>query len=94
MTTWSQLGIHNKPVGLMNVEGYYDPILNFIDKSIDEGFIYPSQRSIIVSASNAKELVQKLEDYVPSHDGVVAKAKWEAEEADASTSDLKTETAP
>ncbi|ESR38736.1 hypothetical protein CICLE_v10027110mg [Citrus x clementina] len=94
VTTWSQLGIHNKPVGLMNVEGYYDPILNFIDKSIDEGFIYPSQRSIIVSASNAKELVQKLEDYVPSHDGVVAKAKWEAEEAEASTSDLKTETAP
>ncbi|KAI4297826.1 hypothetical protein L6164_037691 [Bauhinia variegata] len=81
--TWAQLGIHDKPVGLLNVDGYYNFLLSFIDKAVDDGFIKPSQRNIIVSASNAKELVQKLEagllEYVPVHDGAIAKAKWEVE---------------
>lgn len=88
--TWAQLGIHDKPVGLLNVHGYYDSLLSFIDKAVDDGFIMPSQRSIIVSAPNAKELVQKLEEYVPVHDGVVAKAKWEAEQMQLNAS-LQTE---
>ncbi|KAH9759431.1 cytokinin riboside 5'-monophosphate phosphoribohydrolase LOG5 [Citrus sinensis] len=50
-----------KQVGLINVDGYYNSLLNFIDKAVDDGFISPSQRSILVSAPNAKELVQKLE---------------------------------
>lgn len=45
----------------MNVDGYYNYLLTFIDKAVDDGFIKPSQRHIIVSAPNAKELVQKLE---------------------------------
>jgi len=48
-------------VGLLNVDGYYDYLLTFIDKAVDDGFIKPSQRNIIVSAPNVKELVQKLE---------------------------------
>lgn len=88
--TWAQLGIHDKPVGLLNVHGYYNSLLSFIDKAVDDGFIMPSQRSIIVSAPNAKELVQKLEEYVPVHDGVVAKAKWEAEQMQLNAS-LQTE---
>ncbi|KAJ8772597.1 hypothetical protein K2173_027774 [Erythroxylum novogranatense] len=90
--TWAQLGIHDKPVGLLNVDGYYDCLLTFIDKAVDDGFIKPSQRSIIVSAPNAKELVQKLEEYVPLHDGVIAKAKWEAEQVELNAS-LQTELA-
>ncbi|KAL0557385.1 hypothetical protein IC582_005922 [Cucumis melo] len=88
--TWAQLGIHDKPVGLLNVHGYYNSLLSFIDKAVDDGFIMPSQRSIIVSAPNAKELVQKLEEYVPVHDGVVAKAKWEAAQMELNAS-LQTE---
>lgn len=84
--TWAQLGIHDKPVGLLNVDGYYNYLLSFIDKAVDDGFIKPSQRHIIVSAPNATELVQKLEEYVPVHDGVVAKAKWEAEQVELNTS--------
>ncbi|KAJ6906474.1 cytokinin riboside 5'-monophosphate phosphoribohydrolase LOG5-like [Populus alba x Populus x berolinensis] len=79
VTTWAQLGIHDKPVGLLNVDGYYNYLLTFIDKAVDDGFIKPSQRNIIVSAPNAKELVQKLEEYVPVLDGVIAKASWEIE---------------
>ncbi|CAH8386105.1 unnamed protein product [Eruca vesicaria subsp. sativa] len=77
--TWAQLGIHDKPVGLLNVDGYYDYLLTFIDKAVDDGFIKPSQRHIFVSAPNAKELVQKLEAYEPVSDGTIEKSKWEAE---------------
>lgn len=43
------------------MEGYYDYLLTFIDQAVDDGFISPSQRNIVVSAPNARELVQKLE---------------------------------
>ncbi|XP_021718669.1 cytokinin riboside 5'-monophosphate phosphoribohydrolase LOG7-like isoform X2 [Chenopodium quinoa] len=59
--TWAQLGIHNKPVGLLNVDGYYNSLLSFIDKAVDEGFIAPAARSIIVSAPTAQELLSTLE---------------------------------
>ncbi|KAA8528809.1 hypothetical protein F0562_036164 [Nyssa sinensis] len=91
--TWAQLGIHDKPVkplptsvGLLNVDGYYNYLLTFIDKAVDDGFIMPSQRHIIVSAPTARELVQKLEEYVPVHDGVVAKARWEVEQVELNAS--------
>uniref|UniRef100_A0A7C9D817 Cytokinin riboside 5'-monophosphate phosphoribohydrolase n=1 Tax=Opuntia streptacantha TaxID=393608 RepID=A0A7C9D817_OPUST len=77
--TWAQLGIHDKPVGLLNVDGYYNSLISFIDKAVDDGFIKPSQRHIFVSAPTAKELVQKLEEYEPVH-GVLAKAMWEVEQ--------------
>ncbi|GAB2291893.1 Cytokinin riboside 5'-monophosphate phosphoribohydrolase log5, variant 4 [Dionaea muscipula] len=61
VVTWAQLGIHDKPVGLLNVDGFYNCLLRFIDKAVDDGFIKPSERHIIVSASTAQELVHKLE---------------------------------
>lgn len=48
-------------MGLLNVDGYYNYLLTFIDEAVDDGFIKPSQRHIFVSAPNAKELVHKLE---------------------------------
>ncbi|KAL5706231.1 Cytokinin riboside 5'-monophosphate phosphoribohydrolase log5 [Ranunculus cassubicifolius] len=90
--TWAQLGIHDKPVGLLNVDGYYNFLLTFIDKAVDDGFILPSQRHIIVSAPNAKELMHKLEEYVPMHDGVATKARWEVEKEEFNAS-LKVEVA-
>ncbi|PIN06620.1 hypothetical protein CDL12_20826 [Handroanthus impetiginosus] len=78
--TWAQLGIHHKPVGLLNVDGYYNSLLSFIDKAVDEGFITPSARHIIVSAQTAHELMSKLEDYVPVHDEAASKLSWEMEQ--------------
>ncbi|KAH7553574.1 hypothetical protein JRO89_XS12G0028600 [Xanthoceras sorbifolium] len=78
--TWAQLGIHDKPVGLLNVDGYYNSLLSFIDKAVEEGFISPSARQIIVSAPTAKELVKKLEEYVPCHERVASKLSWEMEQ--------------
>uniref|UniRef100_A0A1D1YQ09 Cytokinin riboside 5'-monophosphate phosphoribohydrolase n=1 Tax=Anthurium amnicola TaxID=1678845 RepID=A0A1D1YQ09_9ARAE len=78
--TWAQLGIHDKPVGLLNVDGYYNSLLTFIDKAVEEGFISPSARHIIVSAPTAKELVKKLEEYFPRHDSIAPKLNWEIEQ--------------
>ncbi|RAL51734.1 unnamed protein product [Cuscuta campestris] len=75
--TWAQLGIHKKPVGLLNVEGFYNSLLCFIDKAVDEGFISPIARRIIVSAPTAKQLVQELEEYVPQCDEITEKLVWE-----------------
>ncbi|KAH7672141.1 Cytokinin riboside 5'-monophosphate phosphoribohydrolase LOG protein [Dioscorea alata] len=78
--TWAQLGIHNKPVGLLNSNGYYNSLLSFIDQAVEEGFINPSARHIIVCASNAKQLIQKLEDYYPCHEQVSSKLNWNYEQ--------------
>ncbi|KVI07763.1 Cytokinin riboside 5'-monophosphate phosphoribohydrolase LOG, partial [Cynara cardunculus var. scolymus] len=64
--TWAQLGIHQKPVGLLNVDGYYSSLLSFIDKAVDEGFITPTARHII--------------DYVPEQNGTGSKLSWEMEQ--------------
>jgi len=66
--TWAQLGIHKKPVGLLNVDGFYDPLLSFIDMAVNEGFIKEDARRIVISAPTAKELVLKLEEYVPEYE--------------------------
>ncbi|GFY92233.1 putative lysine decarboxylase family protein [Actinidia rufa] len=60
--TWSQLGIHEKPVGLLNdVDGYYNSLLALFDKGVEEGFIESSARHIVVSADTAEELINKME---------------------------------
>nr|VDC62499.1 unnamed protein product [Brassica rapa] len=85
--TWAQLGIHDKPVGLLNVDGYYNSLLSFIDKAVEEGFISPSARQIIISAPTAKELVKKLEEYSPCHESVASKLCWEIERIGYSSED-------
>nr|XP_043613441.1 cytokinin riboside 5'-monophosphate phosphoribohydrolase LOG7 [Erigeron canadensis] len=75
--TWAQLKIHHKPVGLLNVDGYYNSLLSFIDKAVDEGFISPIARRIILSAPKAKELVRQLEEFVPEYDEIASKLTWD-----------------
>ncbi|KAJ1394564.1 LOG family [Sesbania bispinosa] len=75
--TWAQLGIHSKPVGLLNVDGFYNSLLSFIDKAVDEGFISPKARRIIVSAPTAEQLMLELEEHVPEQDEFASKLVWE-----------------
>ncbi|XP_047319850.1 cytokinin riboside 5'-monophosphate phosphoribohydrolase LOG8-like [Impatiens glandulifera] len=79
MITWSQLGIHNKPIGLLNVEGYYNNLLALFDNGVEEGFIKPSARHIILSASTAKELLVKMELYSPFNDHVAPQESWQTD---------------
>ncbi|GJN30039.1 hypothetical protein PR202_gb18313 [Eleusine coracana subsp. coracana] len=76
--TWAQLGIHRKPVGLLNVDGYYNSLLTFVDQAVEEGFISPSAGRIIIWAPTAQELMNKLEEYVPYYDRVASGLNWEA----------------
>ncbi|KAK6802508.1 hypothetical protein RDI58_000288 [Solanum bulbocastanum] len=77
--TWAQLGIHRKPVGLLNVEGYYNSLLSFLDKAVDEGFISPIARKIIVSAQTAQQLVKQLEEHTPETDEITSNLIWDEE---------------
>ncbi|KAH7527858.1 hypothetical protein FEM48_Zijuj05G0011100 [Ziziphus jujuba var. spinosa] len=77
MITWSQLGIHDKPVGVLNVDGYYNSLLDLFDKGVDEGFIDSSARHILVIANTAEDLLKKMEDYEPVHDKVAPRQSWE-----------------
>ncbi|PHT58351.1 Cytokinin riboside 5'-monophosphate phosphoribohydrolase LOG4 [Capsicum baccatum] len=78
--TWAQLYIHDKTVGLLNVNRYYNSLLSFIDKDVEEGFINLNARQVIVSAPTTTELVEKLEEYVSCHERVASKLNWETEQ--------------
>ncbi|KAH7691766.1 Cytokinin riboside 5'-monophosphate phosphoribohydrolase LOG protein [Dioscorea alata] len=71
--TWAQLAIHNKQIRLLNIDWYYNSLILFIDQAIKEGFIKLIAHHIIVSSSNAKELIEKLENYFPCYEEVALK---------------------
>ena len=58
--TWTQLGIHRKPLGLFNVAGYYDKLLAFIDDQVAAGFVAPDHRSLLIDAHEAGPLLEAL----------------------------------
>ncbi|XP_074586676.1 cytokinin riboside 5'-monophosphate phosphoribohydrolase LOG1-like [Curcuma longa] len=63
---YAQLKIHEKPVGLLNVDGYYDDLLTLFDKGVEQGFIDDHARQIVIAGQTAVELLQKMEGYVPA----------------------------
>ncbi len=65
--TWVQIGLHQKPVALLNARGYFDPLLNFIDHALKEGFIYPEHRELVVAADTSAEALEKLSRYSFPH---------------------------
>jgi uncharacterized protein (TIGR00730 family) len=67
MLTWAQLGIHVKPVALFNVEGYYDPLLAFLDHAVAEGFIRSEHRALLVEGRDPENLLDLLAAYEPPH---------------------------
>ena len=58
--TWTQLGLHRKPCGLLNVNAFYSPLAAFIDQAVSEGFIKPIHRSIIVVDDDPERLLDTL----------------------------------
>jgi uncharacterized protein (TIGR00730 family) len=65
IVTWRQLRLHAKPIGLLNVDGFFDPLLDWIDRAFAEGFIAPKYRGLIAVSSNAGELIGLLGDLTP-----------------------------
>ncbi|KAG7802084.1 hypothetical protein KL944_002461 [Ogataea haglerorum] len=64
VTTWSQLGIHQKPVVLFNVDGFYDNFIKFLNKAVEAGFISKNNSNIVAVASTPEEVIEKLDNYV------------------------------
>lgn len=58
--TWRQLGYHDKPVGLLNVDGYYDALLGFLDQGVAEGFLPLAQRQLLSASSDPLALIDQL----------------------------------
>jgi predicted Rossmann-fold nucleotide-binding protein len=58
--TWRQLGYHDKPVGLLNVAGYYDRLLDFIETTEHQGFVPPAQRALLQVDADAAALLARL----------------------------------
>jgi uncharacterized protein (TIGR00730 family) len=65
MITWSQVGIHRKSIGLYNVDGFFDPILTWVDHAVKEGFIRPPHREIFVVANDPALLLETMARHVP-----------------------------
>ena len=63
--TWGQLGFHEKPCGLLNVCGYFDNMLKFIEHSIHQQFVKPEYQSMILVDSEIKNLLAQFENYEP-----------------------------
>ncbi len=63
--TWAQLGFHRKPCALLNVEGYFDPLITFLDGMVSEGFVKKQHRSMLIVEEDVDNLIDKLEAYVP-----------------------------
>ena len=63
--TWGQLGMHDKPCGLLNVAGYFDPLLQFLDRAVDEKFVREVHRGMVVVESDPSDLLARFEAYEP-----------------------------
>jgi uncharacterized protein (TIGR00730 family) len=61
--TWSQIGLHTKPIGVLNVAGYFNPLLNLVEHARSQGFIYSEHRQLLISESNPDQLIDELTRY-------------------------------
>lgn len=72
--TWAQLGIHQKPTGLLNTAGYYDPLIAMFDRAHEERFVRPEHRALVLEAAESDALLDKLAAWRPP--GLKHAEKW------------------
>jgi uncharacterized protein (TIGR00730 family) len=70
--TWAQLGIHEKPIGVLNVSGYFDPLLALIKHTVEEGFIRPHYANLMIARERPGELLDSFETFKP----LQQRSKW------------------
>lgn len=73
ISTWRQIGLHNKPVGVVDVDGYYQHLLKWLDHVTAEGLMSQNSRSLLLSASTSGALLDLLES-----DDIHAESKWDS----------------
>ena len=69
--TWNQLGIVKKPIGLLNAAGFFDPLLVMLDHAVEERFLRPEHRAMLLCHDDPEELIRQLDGFRP-----VTAEKW------------------
>jgi uncharacterized protein (TIGR00730 family) len=70
--TWAQLGLHAKPIGLLNTAGYFDPLLAWLDRMLKDGFLQTEHRALLLVENEVERLLDSLAAYKPAEQ----RAKW------------------
>ena len=65
VVTWTQLGLHAKPCGVLNVLGYYSPLLAMFDHAVEERFLKPENRALVIARESPADLLQALDEWSP-----------------------------
>jgi uncharacterized protein (TIGR00730 family) len=65
--SWAQLGLHEKPCGLLNVCGYYQPIVQFLDHAVDQDFLKPKHRTLLIVEAEFSRLLDRFEEFIAAH---------------------------
>jgi uncharacterized protein (TIGR00730 family) len=63
VVTWSQLGLHAKPCGVLNAEGYYDPLLALFDRAVKQGFLRSDHRTLVLEERDPQRLLEKMSEF-------------------------------
>ena len=74
VTTWAQLGLHAKPVGILNVGGFYDLLVEFLDSTVDNGLITAAHRQLLLIDDDIERLLDRMAEHAPP-----AGSKWEGD---------------
>ncbi|MBS0307859.1 MAG: TIGR00730 family Rossman fold protein [Proteobacteria bacterium] len=61
--TWLQLGLHDKPIGLLNVDGFYDGLLGFLAHTVRQGFLKPEQATLLITESEPQRLLERFKSF-------------------------------
>lgn len=63
MITWAQLGLHKKPIGILNIDGFYDDLIKLVQTMVDKGFLKQVNRDMLLISENINELLEKMRSY-------------------------------
>ena len=65
MLTWGQLGLHQKPIGLLNINGFYNCLIDLLQTMVDKGFLKTINQEMLLVSDNADDLLERMQNYVP-----------------------------
>lgn len=67
MLTWGQLGLHGKPIALLNIKGFYDPLIELVNKMVEGGFLTAANQNMLLVDHDIEALLSRMEQYEPPH---------------------------
>jgi len=76
ISSWAQLHIHHKPIGLLNVNGFYDNLLSFLDQVVEQKFLTSSAWQIIIFVDTTEQLIDQLQYFIPVLDPSMSQINW------------------